>query len=86
MRRADCGHVHAHQASAHDHYTVETISKGSDCKKCVCTAPPSAVDPCEGEYRLKRLQEASKDDIKVDTLTTLYNTIEHYTTPHYTIL
>lgn len=28
-------------------------------------APPSAVNPCEGEYRFKKLQDASKDDIKV---------------------
>lgn len=32
-------------------------------------APPSAVNPCEGEYRFKKLQEASKDDIKVETYT-----------------
>lgn len=46
---------------------METITKGTDCKKCVCMAPPSAVNPCEGEYRFKKLQEASKDDIKVET-------------------
>lgn len=76
MKRADCSYLRdgSHKASVQDHYTVETISKGSDCKKCVCTAPPSAVNPCEGEYRLKKLQEASKDDIKVDT--------QHYTALH----
>lgn len=76
MKRADCSHVRdgGQQALVQDHYTVETISKGSDCKKCVCMAPPSAVNPCEGEYRLKKLQEASKDNIKVDT--------QRYTTPY----
>lgn len=71
MKRADCSHLHdgvaGHEASAKEYYTVETISKGSDCKKCVCLAPPSAINPCDGEYRLKKLQEASKDDIKVGT-------------------
>lgn len=50
-----------------DSYSVETVTKGTDCKKCVCMAPPSAVNPCEGEYRFKKLQEAGKEDIKVHT-------------------
>ncbi|XP_061587968.1 olfactomedin-like protein 2B [Cololabis saira] len=49
-------------------YTVETITKGTDCKKCVCMAPSSAVNPCEGEYRFKKLQDATKDDIKLATI------------------
>lgn len=69
IKRSDCSHIHESDlASAPEHfYTVETITKGTDCKKCVCMAPPSAVNPCEGEYRFKKLQEASKDDIKVET-------------------
>uniref|UniRef100_G3PPR8 Olfactomedin-like 2Bb n=1 Tax=Gasterosteus aculeatus aculeatus TaxID=481459 RepID=G3PPR8_GASAC len=51
-----------------DSYSVETVTKGTDCKKCVCMAPPSAVNPCEGEYRFKKLQEAGKEDIKLATI------------------
>ncbi|KAF3698890.1 Olfactomedin-like protein 2B Photomedin-2 Precursor [Channa argus] len=69
IKRSDCSHIqNNHPAtSPQDFYTVETITKGTDCKKCVCMAPPSAVNPCEGEYRFKKLQEASKDDIKAFT-------------------
>lgn len=71
IKRSDCSHVHESdlKSPSRDFYTVETITKGTDCKKCVCMAPPSAVNPCEGEYRFKKLQEASKDDIKVETYT-----------------
>lgn len=70
IKRADCSRIQdGEHVSAQEHYTVETITKGTDCKKCVCMAPPSAVNPCEGEYRFKKLQEASKDDIKVHTHT-----------------
>ncbi|XP_036941240.1 olfactomedin-like protein 2B isoform X3 [Acanthopagrus latus] len=70
IKRSDCSRIHESDlASASEHfYTVETITKGTDCKKCVCMAPPSAVNPCEGEYRFKKLQEASKDDIKLATI------------------
>ncbi|KAG7235754.1 hypothetical protein INR49_002256 [Caranx melampygus] len=66
IKRSDCSRIHDSAATSpsQDYYTVETVTKGTDCKKCVCMAPPSAVNPCEGEYRFKKLQEASKDDIK----------------------
>lgn len=71
IKRSDCSRIHdSDPASASEHfYTVETVTKGTDCRKCVCMAPPSAVNPCEGDHRLKKLQEASKDDIKVETHT-----------------
>ena len=71
IKRSDCSRIHDSDSASlsQDSYTVETVTMGTDCKKCVCMAPPSAVNPCEGEYRLKKLQEASKDDIKVDTHT-----------------
>lgn len=47
-----------------DYYTVETITSGPECK-CACIAPPSAVNPCEGEFRLKRLSEAGNENVKV---------------------
>lgn len=70
IKRSDCSRIHdSDLASLSDQsYTVETVTKGTDCKKCVCMAPPSAVNPCEGEYRFKKLQEASKDDIKLATI------------------
>ncbi|XP_022062633.2 olfactomedin-like protein 2B [Acanthochromis polyacanthus] len=70
IKRSDCGRIHdSDPSSPSQHfYTVETITKGTDCKKCECMAPPSAVNPCEGEYRFKKLQDASKDDIKLATI------------------
>ncbi|XP_038574824.1 olfactomedin-like protein 2B [Micropterus salmoides] len=70
IKRSDCSRIHdGDPASASENfYTVETVAKGTDCKKCVCMAPPSAVNPCEGEYRFKKLQDASKDDIKLATI------------------
>uniref|UniRef100_A0A3Q0QVI6 Olfactomedin like 2B n=1 Tax=Amphilophus citrinellus TaxID=61819 RepID=A0A3Q0QVI6_AMPCI len=70
IKRSDCSRVHESdlKSPSQDFYTVETITKGTDCKKCECMAPPSAVNPCEGEYRFKKLQEASKDDIKLATI------------------
>ncbi|XP_068604884.1 olfactomedin-like protein 2B [Brachionichthys hirsutus] len=67
IKRSDCSRIRDSDPSSPS-YTVETVSKGTDCKKCVCMAPPSAVNPCEGEYRFKKLQEASKDDIKLATV------------------
>ncbi|XP_070775446.1 olfactomedin-like protein 2B [Enoplosus armatus] len=64
IKRSDCSRIHEGQ----DFYTVETVAKGTDCKTCVCMAPPSAVNPCEGEYRFKKLQEAGRDDIKLATI------------------
>lgn len=70
IKRSDCSRIHDSDSASlsQDSYTVETVTMGTDCKKCVCMAPPSAVNPCEGEYRLKKLQEASKDDIKLATI------------------
>ncbi|XP_068427087.1 olfactomedin-like protein 2B [Clinocottus analis] len=71
IKRSDCSRLHDSDPSSDlskDSYTVETITKGKDCKTCVCMAPPSAVNPCEGEYRFKKLQEAGKDDIKLATI------------------
>ncbi|XP_030608210.1 olfactomedin-like protein 2B [Archocentrus centrarchus] len=70
IKRSDCSRVQESdlKSPSQDFYTVETITKGTDCKKCECMAPPSAVNPCEGEYRFKKLQEASKDDIKLATI------------------
>ncbi|KAK2843968.1 hypothetical protein Q5P01_010627 [Channa striata] len=65
IQRSDCGHP---APSAPDFYTVETVTKGTDCRKCVCTAPPSAVNPCEGQYRFQKLQDAAKDDVKLATI------------------
>ena len=71
IKHSDCSRIHDSDPASQPQgfYTVETITKGTDCQKCVCMAPPSAVNPCEGEYRFKKLQEASKDDIKVETHT-----------------
>ncbi|XP_056276496.1 olfactomedin-like protein 2B isoform X2 [Pseudoliparis swirei] len=73
MRRSDCSRVHDADPAASgppswDSYTVETVTKGTDCKTCVCMAPASAVNPCEGEYRFKKLQEAGRDDVKLATI------------------
>ncbi|XP_041849693.1 olfactomedin-like protein 2B [Melanotaenia boesemani] len=70
IKRSDCSRFHDSDPASpsQDFYTVETITKGTDCKQCVCMAPPSAVNPCEGEYRFKKLQEASRNDIKLATI------------------
>lgn len=70
IRRSDCSLMQdgASEAPVRDVYTVETVTSGKDCRRCECMAPPSAVNPCEGEYRFKKLQEASKDDIKLATI------------------
>ncbi|TDH06342.1 hypothetical protein EPR50_G00131030 [Perca flavescens] len=65
IKRSDCSDL---ASPSRDFYTVETVTKGTDCRKCVCMAPPSAVNPCEGEYRFKKLHDASKDDIKLATI------------------
>ncbi|KAF7647244.1 hypothetical protein LDENG_00175350 [Lucifuga dentata] len=73
IKRSDCSRIHDDDpASPSQHfYTVETVTMGTDCKQCVCMAPPSAVNPCEGEYRFKKLQEAGKDDIKLSAIVDL---------------
>ncbi|XP_068107878.1 olfactomedin-like protein 2B [Hyperolius riggenbachi] len=52
-----------------DHsYTVETITSGDNCK-CACVLPPSAANPCEGEFRLRKLQEAERNGYKLSRIT-----------------
>ncbi|KAM6128743.1 LOW QUALITY PROTEIN: olfactomedin-like protein 2B [Phoenicopterus ruber ruber] len=48
-------------------YTVETITSGPSCK-CACVAPPSALNPCEGDFRLKKLREAESSDLKLSSI------------------
>ncbi|XP_018608737.1 olfactomedin-like protein 2B [Scleropages formosus] len=67
LSRSACRRIAEGSAKAHDFYTVETVTSGSDCK-CACIAPPSALNPCEGQFRLKKLQEAGKDDVKLSTI------------------
>ncbi|XP_024247633.1 olfactomedin-like protein 2B isoform X2 [Oncorhynchus tshawytscha] len=67
LSRSACRRIEEGVAKAEDFYTVETQS-GPSCKKCACIAPPSALNPCEGDYRFKKLQEAGKDDIKLSTV------------------
>uniref|UniRef100_A0A4W4DYK1 Olfactomedin-like domain-containing protein n=1 Tax=Electrophorus electricus TaxID=8005 RepID=A0A4W4DYK1_ELEEL len=64
LSRSACRRIEAGRATLADFYTVETVTSGPRCK-CVCLAPPSALNPCEGDFRLKRLQEAGKENIKV---------------------
>ncbi|XP_053710232.1 olfactomedin-like 2Ba isoform X1 [Synchiropus splendidus] len=67
LSRSACRRLHEGSAPAQDYYTVETISAGPGCK-CACVAPPSAVDPCEADVRLKKLQEAASKDVKLSTV------------------
>ncbi|XP_050948074.1 olfactomedin-like 2Ba [Labeo rohita] len=62
-----CQRIRDGHATPQDFYTVETITSGPHCK-CACIAPPSALNPCEGDFRLKKLQEAGKDNIKLSTV------------------
>ncbi|KAM9460090.1 olfactomedin-like protein 2B isoform 3-T3 [Salvelinus alpinus] len=68
LSRSACRRIEEGAAKAEDFYTVETVTSGPNCKKCACIAPPSALNPCEGDYRFKKLQEAGKDDIKLSTI------------------
>ncbi|XP_072560299.1 olfactomedin-like protein 2B isoform X1 [Paramormyrops kingsleyae] len=67
LSRSACRRIHEGSAEPQDFYTVETVTSGSDCK-CTCIAPPSALNPCEGDFRLKKLQDAGKDNIKLSTI------------------
>ncbi|XP_041646838.1 olfactomedin-like 2Ba isoform X2 [Cheilinus undulatus] len=67
LSRSACRRIEEGSAAAQDFYTVETITSGPECK-CACIAPPSAVNPCEGEFRLKRLREAGKENVKLSTV------------------
>ncbi|XP_016351830.1 olfactomedin-like protein 2B isoform X2 [Sinocyclocheilus anshuiensis] len=62
-----CQRIRDGHATPQDFYTVETITSGPHCK-CACIAPPSALNPCEGDFRLKKLQQAGKDNIKLSTI------------------
>ncbi|XP_051732140.1 olfactomedin-like 2Ba isoform X2 [Ctenopharyngodon idella] len=62
-----CQRIRDGHATPQDFYTVETITSGPHCK-CECIAPPSALNPCEGDYRLKKLQQAGKDNVKLSTI------------------
>lgn len=67
LSRSACKRIEDGNAKTEDFYTVETVT-GANCKKCACIAPPSALNPCEGDFRFKKLQEAGKDDVKVKAL------------------
>ncbi|KAG7276182.1 hypothetical protein CRUP_030606 [Coryphaenoides rupestris] len=59
IKRSDCDGIHDDDTTPREFYTVETVTMGTDCQRCECLAPPSAVNPCEGEYRFRKLQELS---------------------------
>lgn len=59
LSRSACQRIEEGHARAEDFYTVETITSGPECK-CACTAPSFAVNPCEGEFMLKKLLERGK--------------------------
>lgn len=65
LSRSACKRIEEGTEKLEDFYTVETVTSGPNCKKCACIAPPSALNPCEGDFRFKKLQEAGKDDVKV---------------------
>ncbi|XP_068447497.1 olfactomedin-like 2Ba isoform X2 [Clinocottus analis] len=67
LSRSACRRLEEGSATAQDFYSVETITSGPECK-CACIAPPSAVNPCEGEFRLKKLREAGKENVKLSTI------------------
>uniref|UniRef100_A0A3B1IMK2 Olfactomedin-like 2Ba n=1 Tax=Astyanax mexicanus TaxID=7994 RepID=A0A3B1IMK2_ASTMX len=48
-------------------YSVETLSSGPHCK-CTCVAPPSVLNPCEEDFRLKKLREAGKENVKFSSI------------------
>ncbi|KAK7888928.1 hypothetical protein WMY93_024488 [Mugilogobius chulae] len=65
LSRSACRRIEEGDARVEDFYTVETITNGPNCK-CACIAPPSAVNPCEGKLRLKKLRETG--NIKLSTI------------------
>lgn len=67
LSRSACQRIEEGHARAEDFYSVETITSGPECK-CACIAPPSAVNPCEGEFRLKKLEEAGKKNVKLSLI------------------
>ncbi|NP_001391233.1 olfactomedin-like protein 2B isoform 4 precursor [Mus musculus] len=67
LGRDACQRINQGASRKEDFYTVETITSGSSCK-CACVAPPSAVNPCEGDFRLQKLREADSRDLKLSTI------------------
>nr|XP_015210574.1 PREDICTED: olfactomedin-like protein 2B isoform X3 [Lepisosteus oculatus] len=67
LSRNACRRIEEGTTKAQDFYTVETVTSGPGCK-CACIAPPSALNPCEGDFRLKKLQEAEAQNIKLSTI------------------
>lgn len=67
LSRSACKRIEEGHAKTEDFYTVETVT-GANCKKCACIAPPSALNPCEGDFRFKKLQEVGKNDVKLSTI------------------
>ncbi|KAK7162882.1 hypothetical protein R3I93_007049 [Phoxinus phoxinus] len=68
LSRSACKRIEEGHAKAEDFYTVETVTAGPSCQKCACIAPPSALNPCEGDFRFKKLQDAGRDDIKLSNI------------------
>ncbi|XP_060800281.1 olfactomedin-like protein 2B isoform X2 [Neoarius graeffei] len=68
LSRSACRRIEEGTGKLEDFYTVETVSSGPNCKKCACITPPSALNPCEGDFRFKKLQEAGKDDVRLSTI------------------
>ncbi|XP_033007119.1 olfactomedin-like protein 2B isoform X2 [Lacerta agilis] len=64
LGRGACQRINEGASKPEDFYMVETITSGPECK-CSCLAPPSALNPCEGDFRLKKLQEADSKDFKL---------------------
>lgn len=59
LSRSACQRIEEGHARAEDFYTIETITSGPECK-CACMAPPFAVNPCHGEFMLKKLRETGQ--------------------------
>lgn len=67
LSRSACRRIEEGHAKAEDFFTVETITSGPECK-CACITPLSAVNPCQGEFRLKTPREAGKENVKLSTI------------------
>ncbi|KAJ8277987.1 hypothetical protein GJAV_G00082480 [Gymnothorax javanicus] len=67
LSRSACRRIEDGSAKAQDFYTVETLASGPDCK-CSCSAQSSALNPCEGDFRLKKLRDAGNENIKLSSV------------------